>query len=192
MSGGEHQTRLLHHLNDSCKTITVLAAELELTNRQISDAASALIQKNLLERVELGCFQLSAAGRAAAARSESITSGPNGPHSAPRSAQRNTLRQRAWAAMRIQRRFTVQDILTAATTGEEVRAQNNLQRYFKVLCSAGVLRRLPKRQPGSAPSSNGFVQYTLVRDLGHIAPSHRMKARTLFDHNSGAEVQLNG
>lgn len=188
MSGGAHQTMLLHHLGATCKTITVLSEDLNLNRRQISDAARGLIRKGYLERVELGCFQLTGDGQAAANRGEQITSGPNAGFKVPRRALPNTLRQRAWNAMRIQRRFTVHDILTAATTGDEVRAQNNLQRYFKALCDGGVLRRLPKRQAGSAPTSNGFAQYTLVRDLGRIAPSYRAKAGSLVDHNTGAEI----
>ncbi|KIC38133.1 hypothetical protein RA27_20395 [Ruegeria sp. ANG-R] len=188
MSGGAHQTMLLHHLGNTCKTIEVLTEDLGLDRRQISNAATALIRKDYLERVELGCFQLTEFGRAAAQRGEQITSGPNGAHEKLRRALPNTLRQRAWSAIRIQRRFTVQDILTAAATGAEVSAHNNLQRYFKALCDGGVLRRLPKRQAGSAPTSNGFAQYTLVRDLGHIAPSYRAKAGSLIDHNTGEEI----
>ncbi len=188
MSGGTHQTMLLHHLGDTCKTIEVLSKDLGLTRTQISNAATALIRKDYLERVELGCFQLTAAGQAAAKRGEQITPGPNGEHKAARRAMPDTLRQRAWNAIRIQRRFTIQDILTAAATGAEANAENNLQRYFKALCKAGVLRRLPKRQAGSALTSNGFAQYTLVRDLGHVAPSYRAKAGSLIDHNTGKEI----
>lgn len=188
MSGGAHQTMLLHHLGDTCKTIEVLSEDLKLNRRQISDAASALIRKGYVERVELGCFQLTHAGQTAASRGEQITSGPNGQHEKIRCAARDTLRQRAWNAMRIQRRFTVHDILTAATTGAEASAENNLQRYFKALCKAGVLRRLPKRAAGSAPTSNGYAQYTLVRDLGLVAPSYRAKAGNMFDHNTGKEI----
>ena len=41
MSGLTHQTTLLHHLGDSCKTIEVLAADLEWTHHQISHTASS-------------------------------------------------------------------------------------------------------------------------------------------------------
>ncbi|MEX0366694.1 MAG: hypothetical protein AB3N22_11535 [Ruegeria sp.] len=188
MSGGGVQTILLHHLGDTCKKIEVLSEDLALTRKQVSDAAAGLIRKGYLERVELGCFQLTDAGHAAAHRGEQITSGPNGAHKARRRPLSDTLRQRAWNAMRIQRRFTIQDIVMAAAKGEEAHAVNNLQRYFKALCNGGVLRRLPKRQAGSAPTSNGFAQYTLVRDLGHVAPSYRAKAGTLMDHNAGEEI----
>lgn len=188
MSGGAHQNALLHHLGDTCKTIEVLSEELQLSRRQISDAAIGLIRKEYLERIELGCFQLTAKGREAAAQGEQITSGPNGQWDKPRRALPNTLRQRAWNALRIQRRFTVQDIVTAATIGDEGNATNNLQRYFKILCDAGVLRCLPKRQRGVRPGSPGFAQYTLVKDLGRIAPSYSAKSRSLIDHNSGTEI----
>ncbi len=190
MSGGAHQTALLHHLGNTCKTIDMLTQELDMNRRQISDAASALVRKSYVERIEIGCFQLTTEGKEAVARKEVITSGANGAHKANRRAEANTLRQRAWNVMRIQRRFTVQDLLTTATSGDEVGAKNNLQRFCRLLCSAGVIRRLPKRQRGSAPTSNGFAQYTLVQDLGHVAPSHRAKSKALFDHNSGKEMAL--
>lgn len=190
MSGGTSQTALLHHLGNSCKTIEVLCEEMGLSRKQISYAASALIGKEYLERVERGCFQLTDAGRIAVERGEQITSGPRGQLRSLRRAASDTLRQRAWNVMRIQRRFSIPDLLTAATTGTEIRAGDNLQHYCKALSDAGILRRLPARQRGTALTSNGFAQYTLVQDLGHIAPVHRKKARLVIDHNSGKEMAL--
>lgn len=183
------QTELLHHLGASCLTIDVLAQDLGLTNRQVSNAAAGLIEKNLLERVEAGCFQLTVQGRNAAQSGVQITSGPNGPLQSVRKPEALTLRQRAWNAIRIQRRFTVPDLLTAAAMGDEKSAANNLQRWLGYLCRARIVRRLPRRQPGTAPTSPGYVQYTLVNDLGHIAPTYRAKSRAIFDHNSGEEIR---
>lgn len=186
-----HQTKVLHHLGDNtCKTIDAIATELGLKHRQISWIAKKLIDKGYLERVELGCFQLTVAGQQAVSDGVQITSGPNAPHSKAKEPSRNTLRQRAWNIIRIQRRFTIPDLQTTATIGDEKLAENNLQRYCNVLCKAGVLRRLPRRQKGTAHGSNGFAQFVLVRDLGAIAPVYRANAKSIFDHNSGEEFSL--
>ena len=183
------QTRFLHHLGDaSCKTIDVIADELQLTRHQISVTATSLIRRDYLERVERGCFQLTASGRQAVLDGVEITSGPNGAHSKVKAPLRHTLRQRAWNVIRIQRRFTIPDLLTTAALGSEKIAQNNLQRYCRGLCSSGILRKLPHRQKDTTHGSNGFVQYVLMKDLGSIAPVYRPKTQTIFDHNSGKEL----
>ncbi|MCV6583992.1 MAG: hypothetical protein OIF47_00510 [Marinibacterium sp.] len=190
MSGGAHQTALLYHLGRTCQTIDELRTTLEMNSRQISDAASGLIQRGFVERVEAGCFQLTAEGHTAVANGERITSGPNGPHKSQRSPRQNTLRQRAWSAMRIRRRFSIPDLITDTALGDERGAANNLQRYVRSLRKAQVIRCLPVRVPGTAPSSPGFPQYTLVHDLGPVAPTLRRNGLVLFDHNSGQEIGL--
>lgn len=184
-----NQTRMLYHLDASCLTIGQIAEALELEHRQVSMAATALIRKGLLERAELGCFRLTAEGAAAQARGDVITSGPNGPHLTAKRPLPNTLRQRAWNVIRMRRKFVIPDLLIAAAIGEERTAQNNLQRYCKALSQAGVLRQLAMKQRGSALSSPGFVRYTLVQDLGPIAPAYRQSQKALFDHNAKRELR---
>ncbi len=185
-----HQTRVLRALPDACKTLRVLSRELALTHRQVSDAASALIGKGLVERVEAGCFQLTWEGEQAVADGFAITSGPNAPHDGARRPMRDTLRQRAWNAMRIQRSFTINDLLMASTHGTERDAVSNLQRYLGALARAGVVRRMRRRAAGTRPTSNGFLKYQLLRDLGEIAPTIRPASGVLHDHNSGEELAL--
>lgn len=185
-----NQTKLLHGLGDACMTIDVLSQELGMSRRQITNAAMSLIQKGLVERAALGCFQRTAEGHEAAARGDVITSGPNGPLAKDRKPLPNTLRQRAWNVIRIQRKFTIPDLLVAATSGEEKLATNNLQRYCKALSVAGVIRRLPGVRPGTSPSSPGFARYMLVQDLGPIAPTYRQSGKAIFDHNSSEEMAL--
>lgn len=182
------QTRVLHHLGSACLTIDVLAEDLDVPRHALSMAASALIRKGLVERVERGCFQLSAEGSQAAASGLEITSGPNGPMAAQRQPMRNTLRQRAWTVMRMSRKFSIPDLLIPSVMGEEKNPQNNLQRYCKGLCNAGILRRLSRVQKGTAHGSNGFPVYLLARDLGPIAPTLRPQSRSIFDHNAQEEL----
>lgn len=185
-----NQTRVLRALPDACKTLEQLAIELELSHRQVSAAAAALIRKGLSERIEAGCFRLTQAGIGAIDSGLEITSGPNAPHAGVRAPMRDCLRQRAWTAMRIHQSFTICDLLMAAARGDERDATNNLQRYCSVLVRAGVLRRMRRRVAGTQPASNGFAKWQLLKDLGPIAPSVRSRRGVLHDHNSGAEIAL--
>ena len=165
-----NQTRVLHALPGVSKTLAVLSGELQLTRRQVTDTAFALVRKGFVERIAAGCYRLTPDGERAVAAGVEITSGPNAPLEAVRRPLRDTLRQRAWTAMRIQRGFTINDLLVASTRGAERGAARNLQHYLKALASAGVVRRMRRRVAGTRPGSNGFLKYQLFRDLGEIAP----------------------
>ncbi len=175
-----NQTRVLHALPPgSSKTLKVLSGELQLTHLKVTDAALVLIRKGLVERITSGCFRLTPDGERSVATGVVITSGPNGPFEAVRRPRRlcrqsgtaslrlppmsDTLRQRAWTAMRIQRTFTINDLLVASAQGEERTAASNLQRFLK---------------------------YQLLKDLGEIAPVVRAASGVLHDHNSGRELAL--
>ncbi|MGR3760921.1 MarR family transcriptional regulator [Roseobacteraceae bacterium NS-SX3] len=188
MSEMTTQTRLLHHLDAGCLTIEQISEELELSRKQISQAATGLIRKGLLERAEIGCFRLTGEGAAAKARGEQISYGPKGPYSEVKKALPNTLRQRAWNVMRIRRKFAIPDLLVAAALGEERMAHDNLQKFCRALRAAGVLRQLPGKQRGTALSSPGYARFALLNDLGPIAPSYRHSRKALFDHNAKEEL----
>lgn len=185
-----NQNRILNALPGACKTLGILSCELGLTHRQVTTAASSLIRKGFVERVSAGCFQLTGEGQAAVASGIEIKSGPNAPFQDVRGPMRDTLRQRAWNAMRIHQSFTINELLLASTHGPEQDAKNNLQRYLSALVKAGVLRRMRRRVAGTRPSSNGFLRYQLLRDLGEIAPTLRAAKGVLHDHNSGEEFVL--
>ena len=155
-----HQTRVLYALPPgTCKTLPVLSGELNLHRVQVSRAASFLIRKGLVERVDIGRYRLTLDGDRAVASGAAITSGPNAPLECVRRPMADTLRQRAWTAMRIQRTFTVTDLLVASARGAECNAAHNLQRYLKALAGAGVVRRMRYRVAGTRPGSNGFLKY---------------------------------
>ena len=208
-----HQTRVLYALPPgACKTLPGLSDTLGLTHRQVCNAASALIGKGLVERIDIGRYRLTENGERAVAAGLAITSGPNAPHQGVRRPRRlcrlagtasltagsppgllsmaDTLRQRAWTAMRIQRGFTINDLLVASTHGCERNAANNLRRYLKALAGAGVVRLMRRRVAGTRHGSNGFLKYQLLKDLGEIAPTLRPKRGVLHDHNSGQELVL--
>lgn len=185
---GKAPMALLQMLQDgSCQTIEQLEKRLDLTRRQVSDAAAALLRREYLMRMARGCYQLTSAGQAAAAAGEVITSGPRGPHGKVRIV-RNTIRDRAWRAMRIRRRFTIRDLVADARTEADAAPENNLQRYVAALGKAGYLIETPRRAKGVVRSSNGFKIWCLVRNTGPQAPVIRPASASLHDPNTGEDV----
>lgn len=98
------------------------------------------------------------------------------------------LRERAWWVIRRLNRFTLDELFLTAADGSERDAPANLQKYISALERVGVLVRLQRRAPGTAPTSNGHVIWRLARDLGRAAPVWRSAQQVLFDPNSGALI----
>ena len=177
------QNRILYGLGESCWLLADLAAAQDLTHSQFGQAAALLICRGLVERVEIGCFRLTDAGRAAIADGVRIESGVTGPDRALRIPPRKSIRQRAWNVMRIQKVFTVPDLATAVQMSGDGDVVENLRRYCSELARAGYLLRSARRQPGTAPGSNGFAVYTLIRNTGRLAPVYSRKTGTIHDFN---------
>jgi hypothetical protein len=180
------QTRILQGLGDSCLMIGDIAGQLGLSNGQVSDAAANLIGRGYVERVERGCFQLTEAGRAARDSGVRIETGVTGPTRAARKPRRSSIRQRAWNAMRIMRTFTVPDIVTAIACAGDGNPEKSLRHYFRALAQSGYLVRCARRRPGTAPGSNGYAVYSLVRDTGLVAPVISQVAPVIHDFNGGS------
>jgi hypothetical protein len=104
----------------------------------------------------------------------------------PEAARCSGLRERAWWLMRTLPRFTLDDLLFTLADGGERDAAGNLRKYCRALERVGVLRRLDRRAPGRAPTSNGLVIWRLVRDLGRQAPVWRTGMQALWDPNCNA------
>lgn len=185
---GKAPTALLQTLSGGlCLTIDQLCDDLDLTRRQVSDAASKLMRRNYLERMAIGCYQLTPEGIAAAEAGEVITSGPLGPRNKV-SDYRDTFRQRAWTSMRMQRLFTIPDIVLEAARPDDGNPAGNLQRYLRSLVSAGYVKIASHRVPGTAPTSNGHQRYLLCCDSGPRAPVVLSKRPAVHDFNRGEEV----
>ena len=182
---GAIATTILQTLVDgSCQTIDVLENETQFNRRQISDGASSLIYRGLLERVETGCYQLTAEGLEAAKTGIQIKSGPIKPDTAKsRKPWPDTLRQRAWNVMRMSATFTIGELVTAAAQKRDAKPTLNLQRYLASLKRVGYVLELAQRAPGTKLTSNGFKRYRLIQDTGPIAPIWRVRSGELFDHN---------
>lgn len=185
---GKAPGALLQALSDgSCRTIADLADALDLTRRQVSDAAACLLRRDYLMRMSAGCYRLTDEGAAAAATGEVITSGPKGPRDRVRIAP-HSLRARAWRAMRVRRRFTLHDLISDAATAADRAPDDNIGRYLRVLRASGYLAELPNRARGTPPTSNGFKRWMLVRDTGPLAPVVLSKIAAVHDRNTGEDV----
>lgn len=180
------QTRILHGLGDACLMIGGIAEELGLSRAQVSQAAAFLIARGFVERIERGCFRLTEAGRAARDHGVTIETGVTGAVRALRVPKRATIRQRAWNAMRITRTFTVADLTTAVARPGDGDVEENLRRYVNALTRSGYLARAARRRPGTAPGSNGYAIYSLVRDTGPVAPVVSRKQGAVHDFNGRA------
>lgn len=185
---GKAPTALLQALSDgTCQTIDQLEVRLDLTRRQVSNAAACLLRRDYLMRMGTGCYQLTEAGRAAVASGEVIKSGPRGPRSkAPRI--KNTFRERAWRSMRMRHWFTVSDLIVDAARAEDISPKVNLCRYLSALRAAGYVRVAARRVKGTAMTSNGFMQFVLAKNTGPLPPIVRSKMAAIYDQNLGVDV----
>lgn len=164
-------------------TLDQLDAALPIGRKQIATAAAKLIQRAYLERLETGLYRLTLTGREALEAGTSLSSGPHrGRRKHP--VYSDSLQQRAWAAMRLQPRFTIGDIVTLAATPEDKDPEGSLQRFFYRLTRAGYLAELPTRARGTSPTSNGYKQWRLLRDTGEHAPRWLEAQKAFKDWNT--------
>ncbi|SDX89447.1 hypothetical protein [Nitrosomonas halophila] len=182
------------HAPKACITKDRLVELTGLTAKQVENALLKLRKHGLVERTETGGHCLTSAGQQALAAGETkLKSGPRGPQPGAR-IHRGSLRTRVWRAIRIRRKFSLPEIETLVVQGEEKAVRNNIGKYLKALERAGYLVRMPRREAGEAPTSNGHLRYWLPdnKDTGPIAPIWRPAQGTLFDQNIGKEVALCG
>lgn len=188
---GKAPTALLQRLSTGvCLTVEQLAEDLDLTKRQISDAAARLLRRDYLERMAVGCYQLTPLGLKAAAAGEVIRSGPRGPRNQVRDVQ-DTLQQRAWTAMCNQYAFTVPDLVLHAAKPEEDKADKTIGRYLRVLEKAGYVEASPHRIAGASLTSNGFKMYRIAKKTGPRAPAVLSKVSGIHDFNLKRDVLCN-
>lgn len=154
---------------NACLMVETLAEMTGLSRKLVVAAAGRLIIRGLVERRERGCLEVTPEGRRVVEAGEPLTGGPRGDLAEPRRVSRGTLRARAWAAIRIRRKFTLADLLQAATRGGEADAAGNIRRYLRALVAAGFLGEMRREKPTS-PTSNGEKRYALIRDPGPIPP----------------------
>ena len=64
------------------------------------------------------------------------------------------------------------------------RVRRGAVRYLNSLARAGIVWRMSKRETGVALTSNGFIRYRLVHDLGPQAPQLRRGGNEIYDPNN--------
>lgn len=125
--------------------------------------------------------ELTVAGKAALSQGRQITSGP-----VRGSVRRqDSLRARAWRAMRIRHKFSVPELCSMLCDGTATNPEGNLEQYVLPLLRAGYLAALPCGRDG-AP------RYLLVQDTGPLPPAWNKLQRCLTDPNTGAQITLEG
>lgn len=188
-------TWLAHHVLTECAraphqllTLEELAQRIERPAKNVGMACAALCRRELLERPELGCYRILPDGLALLESGKALRSGPAQGRAARVSAK--TLRHRVWKALGQRRKATLRDLLRLASTGAEGAAESNIRRYLRALEQSGYLLRVKARRPGDAPTSNGHLQWVVVRWTGPRAPSNDARRNTLYDPNLGITHRL--
>lgn len=173
---------------DECITEVRLVELTRLEAKQVENAALTLRRRELATRVGPGCLKLTDAGREALAAGATITSGPNGPQPGKRIFT-DTLRSRIWTALRIRQKASIPDLimLTAQGNAREKALESNIGKYLRALAKAGFVSKMPRREPGTAITSNGYVRWLLIRNTGPLAPVWRPGKSSVYDPNTTEE-----
>ncbi|MEN5083713.1 hypothetical protein ABE438_14615 [Bosea sp. TWI1241] len=176
-----HQIAVLGALSVEAVNLNDLETRLPIARPALIAAAGRLIQRGLAERKENGVYALSATGSHLIRAGMKIGRDLNKVRKAPVYA--DSLRQRAWRAMRIAVRFTASDIARSAVRGEKD-GEDAIRRFCTALTAAGYLVERHGRAAGTAPSSNGFKVWQLARDTGEWAPRYVQAKRHFVDRNT--------
>lgn len=176
-----HQIAVLGALSVEPVNLNDLVGRLPIDRARTIAAVGRLISRGLAERSEVGVYALSQAGADGLRDGLAIGGDPHKVRKDPVYA--DSLRQRAWRAMRIAGRFTIADIARSALRGERD-GEDAIRRFFTALTAAGYLVERHGRVQGTAPSSNGFKVWQLVRDTGEWAPRYVQAKRHFVDRNS--------
>lgn len=177
----------------TCLTTDTLAANLDMERKDVARAMGKLIGRGYAERKEVGCYQLTAEGEAFRASGKEFKPGAykrTAKHWRPRA---NSLRDRLWSALRVKQKASIPELIELAARDDKERttaARNSAWRYIDALTKVGILRELPRREPGTALTSNGFKRWQLVNDLGPTAPQLRKNSTEVYDPNGDKAYPL--
>lgn len=168
-----------------CLTVDQLHESLGLERTQITSAVARMIGQEIIERVEIGCYQLTKIGLEAIENGLDIGLGKSKiPIESTNRDMADTVRQRAWNLMRIRSTFSYDELAMAADRGNIKNTRKSIQRYMCKLVAADYVIEFGPRIPGGKLTSNGFKTFMLVRNTGPLAPTFQEKKRRIFDHNN--------
>lgn len=178
-----HQIAVLGNMGTEAVTLDELDARLPMIGRAaIVAAAGRLVARGYVERQEDGVYKLSQAGIDGLKDGMKIGGDPQKRRKNPVYA--DSLRQRAWKAMTLEKRFTVGAIAQLAVR-DETDGEDSIRRFCLALTRAGYLAELPTRVKGEIAGSNGFKQWRLIRETGEIAPRYIAADKAFHDRNDG-------
>lgn len=171
----------------ACMTLDQLAARTGLARDRVTRLVTPLNKNGLVSMVRLGCYRRTPAGDSALAAGK-FKSGPKGPKRVP--SKKSGLKDKLWSALRMLRKATVPELLELVDTTGLKDPDGLTTRYLLHLRKAGVTGLARKRVAGTAPTSNGYSQHILLRDLGPKAPVWKATAKQLLDPNKGGQPIL--
>lgn len=171
--------RIVHMLADGPRFTRQIAAELDVRGESVAAVCRCLRHKGWVCG-EGGLHGLTRHGQDELARGGFIPCRRKGRAAA--SAGR-TLRQRAWAVMRMADHFSVESLLQTVSDGEERNAENNLTNYCRALYRAGFLGRTARTRAFFLRSE---------ADSGPLAPAYNRAEKCVTDRNTGRTIFLEG
>lgn len=169
---------------DLCLTPEEIADGTGIERRAVIKGVCKLIARGYAERAERGCYRLTPDGAEFRASGARLACGPAGRLTQNlRRPRKITLQDMLWRALRASRKATLPDLLRLCDRDGSASMAGG-RRYLRALQLAGYMRRLPRRDraAATAPTSNGFAIWLLVRDTGPLAPSLR-RCGEVWDRN---------
>ncbi|WP_157057490.1 hypothetical protein [Loktanella sp. 3ANDIMAR09] len=153
--------------------------------------ARKLVGKGLIIRRGRGRYRLSAAGhRALAVPGATLDPMLTCQREKPRRGIDPLPYERAWKAIRIQRRFTHASIMTVVSTPASPANPRNIRGYIAGLVAAGYVRVVYRPGRASVTGGSSPRQYALVEDTGSAAPAVRRASGVLHDPNLKRDIPL--
>ena len=190
MESGKVINKVFQSVNRSSISFAEIVTSVGEKRKRISQALCRLIQLGYVERLEGAVYRLSDKGESLKTSEKEVkfTSGPTFGSYRKQNPSRNSLRSKVWRLMRLQRKFTINELMALGVDGGEKMPRNNISIYVNALKKAGYLYELNSREEGYALTSNGFKRYTLINDTGYKAPIFRREIKQIYDPNTGEVI----
>lgn len=185
MSNAQNINAIFSILDDAPITLDELENANICSRHQVIQIMSNIVSRGFAERLENGVYRLSIEGKSlkASGKHPVFHSGAFKTYNRNKIVK-DCLRNRVWKLIRLQKKFTIDEILAIAKNGDEKDPRNNIQKYLRALKAAGYILETPKRLKGESNTSNGFKQYVLVRDTGNKTPILRPRTNKIYDPNT--------
>lgn len=164
---------------------------LELTVKQVIKARGRLHSKGYVGHKSGGVYFITDKGINAIESNDYIRSGPTGPYTAKcQKIHKGTLIYYLWAALRTKGTATISELLTLTPieSKDYDKTYENARRLLHWLHKAHIIRKLPRKQAGLSQTSNGFIRYQLMIDLGPKHPVIRVRKHQIFDQNKQINI----